>query len=656
MKMRIEQLLHGYNNGHTLLSGSIQLKSAKNISYLATFSDWSEYRDPRNEDSSYITSYHLEDTPFYVISKTWYASDMERPGSVWTHSLLVNLEDLDLNFDFRCLLHLFRKPERGKYRDYEFSIVNDDSFISNDICSDMSFTQYMYLYRQILNQNKQLAIKVEMSSDINQKVCLTLMQFLPIDLLKKTSFCSGSSMFRKIGNSEISLQFITAGGESLINMSKNKDLLPNEFSIGLDYIVKSFFLEKQETSALVRLLSSDIDFSYNKLDAISILLFILNNAIKKEINQPEFKNILLFIKASFPRKSEGVKVKDIFLQENISKLLCSEEDFFYTLCTFPEVDSLNFSITSYRSRFARFAASDRHQYQVFLENLSKSECLNREGISILSDSFNLLSSGEINSIIEKKWDLYLKLIMYNDRFLEYTPWLDLSTYQMIDIVVLFHSRPIAISNSVLFFECILKNNIDITDKIKEFVIHEVENPTSIILDFINKQNRNVNVEFLRICFLSISNVTTWIREQSYLSTQVVLIISKYLSPSCLDVKQMDSKSWLLFFSVDDDLLDDDYYVFMFILSFNWVDENSIRYLQRSFYYLHEKLKSNTLASMLWRKLLPFTANLKPWNEWDKCKKLRKGVVVYLKKNGYSKAILKSFTPDIVLNKNLKKSW
>ena len=82
--MLIEQLLHGYNNGHHLIAGSVNLplKDTDRMSYL---SDWSGYVNPYDKDTCYITAYPLEESGYYVIAKSWYAEEMSRPGCVWTH-------------------------------------------------------------------------------------------------------------------------------------------------------------------------------------------------------------------------------------------------------------------------------------------------------------------------------------------------------------------------------------------------------------------------------------------------------------------------------------------------------------------------------------------------------------------------------------------
>lgn len=66
----------------------------------------------------YYTGYPLENGEKYVIAKTWYAHEMKRPGCVWTHSIIINTKDINMDIDLNSVLSLFRKPQEGKELDY----------------------------------------------------------------------------------------------------------------------------------------------------------------------------------------------------------------------------------------------------------------------------------------------------------------------------------------------------------------------------------------------------------------------------------------------------------------------------------------------------------------------------------------------------------
>ena len=98
----------------------------------------------------------------------------------------------------------------------------------------------------------------------------------------------------------------------------------------------------------------------------------------------------------------------------------------------------------------------------------------------------------------------------------------------------------------------------------------------------------------------------------------------------------------------------DYYLFLFELAFQWQDNNALLYLEHSFYHIHEALRYS--SAKVWDAVYIHAESLPFWQEWDKCKKLRKGVVKYLKRSGYNRSILTNFTPDEDLNQQLLKIW
>lgn len=106
--IEIHQLLFGYDSGHRLLSGSTSLdKSAASTSLV--LSDLSG-QGSAPAISGYLTGYPLPSIGMYALARTWLATEMQRPGCVWTHTLLIDFSDL-VAFDDLQLLSLFRRPQ-----------------------------------------------------------------------------------------------------------------------------------------------------------------------------------------------------------------------------------------------------------------------------------------------------------------------------------------------------------------------------------------------------------------------------------------------------------------------------------------------------------------------------------------------------------------
>ena len=90
--MRIEQTLHGYSDGHRLLAASTELPRDARYAMLG-LSDISG-RSMVSGFEEYLTGYPVPDSSLYAFAKTWYAPEMERPGCVWTHTLLIESRNL----------------------------------------------------------------------------------------------------------------------------------------------------------------------------------------------------------------------------------------------------------------------------------------------------------------------------------------------------------------------------------------------------------------------------------------------------------------------------------------------------------------------------------------------------------------------------------
>ena len=92
MKLLIQQALHGYSDGHRLISSSVSLSSldARTMVVMSDLSGPGIKPTP----SGYLTGYPLSGAGKYVLARTWIAGEMSRPGCVWTHSLIIDNSDL----------------------------------------------------------------------------------------------------------------------------------------------------------------------------------------------------------------------------------------------------------------------------------------------------------------------------------------------------------------------------------------------------------------------------------------------------------------------------------------------------------------------------------------------------------------------------------
>lgn len=115
--MRIEQTLHGYDDGHRQLASSIKLAPDEERA-LDLLSDLSGYIPAGTDFESYDTGYPCG--RFYVLARTWLDRAGRRGGTVFTHSLLLPRNEVGELSTLTALDALYMKPshpvDREAYR------------------------------------------------------------------------------------------------------------------------------------------------------------------------------------------------------------------------------------------------------------------------------------------------------------------------------------------------------------------------------------------------------------------------------------------------------------------------------------------------------------------------------------------------------------
>ncbi len=108
-KIYIHQTLHGYDRGHRLLCSSVELSTVahRTLLYLSDLSGTGR----ADGFEVYLTGYPIFDMGVYVLARTWEAPELERPGCVFTHTLIIGFAELAQIANLNTLLALFRRPD-----------------------------------------------------------------------------------------------------------------------------------------------------------------------------------------------------------------------------------------------------------------------------------------------------------------------------------------------------------------------------------------------------------------------------------------------------------------------------------------------------------------------------------------------------------------
>ena len=181
--VNVEQTLHGYKDGHRLLASSVKPDAASARSMLVLSDMLTSVL--RGGEESYVSGYPLLPLGKYVIARTWLATELPRPGCVWTHSLLLDRETLaSASSLLPAILSSHRRPSpQGQQAEYAVAL-NVDVPIEEQLADRLSRPRASELVRALYGTDEPCVVVSASHSDGGTRedeelACVLLEQMLP---------------------------------------------------------------------------------------------------------------------------------------------------------------------------------------------------------------------------------------------------------------------------------------------------------------------------------------------------------------------------------------------------------------------------------------------------------------------------------------------
>ncbi len=658
--MIIEQTLYGYNKGHGLLASSFPVRPNNDSSLMSVLSDWTGFRNELGEDS-YMTFYPLSNGEKYAFAKTWYAEEMERPGCVWTHTLIVDLKEMDRNFDFRVLDDYFRRPQKDDYEFYQHKIEIDnfETRNSNVVFNMFDDTSLLVLYLLLLGNNKNLFIYMDKVQRAYQALCFYLLQYLPLDMLKWISLSTGSASRRKFGSEDFSIQFTdNITNISLSNAPWKGKIAKENFTIGLLYIFEQSKRENDTFPSLIRLFREDIKDEKEKLFAFAMLMKELDTALNEKVGEKEYANVLSLLEEYFPKQNEGIRLKSNFLSEKISSLYGTEEDYLFQIASLKNDSFLHPLLTHFTQRLMVLDKNSHNAYVDLMGKIARIEHPNETACNALLYAVDHMEEEELLRMVNNNWEHILPLLNNNERFFDAGMWLRLSAKQFNDIFLMYDSHNFEsfkhwdeLLKKVLVSETLTGENIS-----SQLVIN-ANDAVKMIFDSANDSHLSVVSPFLLLsCMQKKQDFLGWLGRQKFINERVEKFIIHQIDPTSIYVKESQSCSWKALLEADNGGKSIDFYLYLYILAHNWKDRLSVEMLKHGFYPIYKELSKSKLSSKDWDRISSVTPNRYFIANWDKCKILSRGLVDYLKDCDVDIDEVRVFSPNKKVNERLTQYW
>jgi len=206
LNTEIQQVVHGYADGHRLLAGSLEL--APDVAHLVLRMSDLSGSNVVSGFENYLTVYPLSKVSAYAIAKTWYAPEMPRPGCVWTQTLILSNTLAGSLDSLADVIGIFSRPDIKKgLDDYKRSLQLPTKIFKSKRSEAGPFPAEIGEIVECLYgpEHRSLVLEAKNSEEW-QKLMVTLWDFQWPALRTSFSFCTGSLSARNIDGQPLDVQ------------------------------------------------------------------------------------------------------------------------------------------------------------------------------------------------------------------------------------------------------------------------------------------------------------------------------------------------------------------------------------------------------------------------------------------------------------------
>lgn len=655
--MKIEQVLHGYSDGHQLLASSTTTLSPSDRRKMALLSDWNEYVSAQEDDSSYLMCYPLPDSPYYVVAKTWYADEKERPGCVWTHSLLLDIQGQSSFFDYKLLYTLFRRPKEGDYGSYEEAIeVGENAqreLTSGEYDAMPSLDYWLW---QLLANNVPLMLTYQGNSLKSQQLVLSLMNHIPKAMLRGMSFCSGTGRLMKYDGAAFDFQLTSEARRNIPKLNgrvSEGDKVEGWYKTIADSIVQDGI----DIPMLITRFSDEIGIRNAALGAV-VLVFSLVDRLKEpgDGNEQKFQLALRIMATAFPEREQGKRFKRVMLAENVTKYFFDEEHFIYQMVVTPYWRAFDYESFKYKERVRAYVSSNEiNGYAPLMVDIINSQSDNPVKMETLMQTVREYPEEDCELLISDYWNFYFFLAQHDSRMLKCKAWMSLEREKFLKLIQQFKNN---VPSDFKYWDVLqtkmLWEDVPVDQEIITEMGHHIDTTVNEILNRMSF-GYHVGNSWIAYCKSEPFKVMMWMKEKFSLNTTLVRLVLDMFDPRSELVRNSETSVWSCMLSADvDNEIVLEYSTFLFVLSYNLMrDDYAFSYYQKSFLPIYEATAENRIDNY-WMEIGPYCP--KPfWGwEWDRCDMLRKGFAERVFNEDRGAKTARKFTTKSSLNKKLYK--
>jgi hypothetical protein len=598
---------------------------------------------------TYLTGYPLGEFEGYALARTWYAPEMDRPGCVWTHTLVINQDDLGYFDNLWKLTQCFRRPDiqRSSWDVYSRPISltcsdhNFQSLLPKDFSESFRPTIEKAVDALYGSPTSQAFLPIARISEQYEQFVIAIWSQQWRHLRQRFKFCTGAIANRRSPDEPFDFQLIPNSAVRDIQRQVSKSV-----------VIDNTGSEESEpwvTLTVNDLLHGDPKFrrfiiqlgneaSGQRSDFVQLVQLYRATSERAPASAQE---LVTAIATLFPRPTEGQ-----FIKRGLLGHIDAKVDLAWTT-PLSLADALEaITTTSYFKAFELEALrlSD-HVLTLLQDNPNAAlEIVD----SILKQDVTPIGRQYINEICEALLSLRAPEVMWHSdiihSLLNYEPnliaqpafWqsatghISRSRYDA--------ARELLVSGTIKLSKVVAAMLNARTDEFVSDLMFDFSRGDIIVplLEWTKDKPATavmaISDRWKEIPAVTPKNAMAWLQQQSRPSLSSVVFLANTLDPFAWDVRDTGSQLWLKY--IDEIKSEIDRCIrlqamsFFLALGFNNIDRFAIKLVIKSFEVVYFAARDTELTEERWRWLKRLAPPVSYGRDWDKCERLRAAILAY----------------------------
>lgn len=656
----IHQFLHGYSDGHRLIEGSLKLPNDA-ARLMLRMSDLSGSSVVKGFER-YLTGYPLDSINGYALAMTWYASEMPRPGSVWTHTLVLPVQAMAAITSLDSLIRLFKRPSRdsikGQYAEtlsFHNSPINySHPGRSIDTLGQLSSLFFAY-YEQ--SPSNPVVIASRTSDEFADAIFALWSQQWP-GLRQQFAFCTGSFAARSLPDRPFDIQCspptlardvareVAADGIAEPVVLTDRDGL---FSEVLRAAVEDAAIP--DGGAFRRYLWAVTDPTSRRTDFVAYVRIF--DALE---TKAEATTIVELIAEAFPEGSAGAGLKMRLVgSRHIKPLGESQQDILLALATTEKHSSFDIGSALNDELAARLFAESPDRTRQLVADLFRSN-LNQFGDDLLTTLVRAMDVNDAQEVVREQPQFLPALFRANaDLGASAALWSKAGDRrnELIDSLFAQEIRPELVSRIVA---ALLDSGSD--GFIRRAFERWGKEAVFAALDWTEDHQGSMPETCRQALTSRVPCVMDWVQSGSR-STAALIAAAHVVAPYSYQIAKHDSSVWRRAYTDTKERGQEHeatyLQAFLLGLALRNAPPAPLDLIGECFEAIHRKVSWQQLGYDTWLILEPLVPELSWRKNWDKCERMRRGLLLAFMQNSWPAWEIRERIKDRELLRQILKS-